>query len=266
MPKQPSRQPPAAFTLLELLVVIALVALLATVLLPALAGTRASSKSVQCLNNHRRLMVAWQMYASDNQDRMVSPGDWVEEWLDWGMNPGNTNTVILEDPEQSLIARYVRSASLFKCPADQYVSPAQLSSGWKQRVRSVALNSCLGGGSVVIFYEIPGRSHFVAKQLSELVFPGPANTVATLDEHPDSINNAQFSFDPGYALSNARWRDLPASYHDTGAGVSFADGHAQIKRWQDVRTILSVRYVTWSPLISPGNSDYAWMNEHMPYR
>lgn len=267
MPRPSNRKSPAAFTLLELLVVVVLLGLVATVFVPTLAGTRASSKSVQCLNNQRRLMVAWQMYASDQQDRLVSPSDWVgREWLDWGTTTGNTNTAILEDPEQSLIAGYVRSAGLFKCPADQFISPTQVSLGWKQRVRSLALNSCLGGSSVVIYYEIPGRSHFVAKQLSELTRPGPANTVAFLDEHPDSINNGTFSFDPGRATANAHWRDLPASYHQGGAGISFADGHAMIKRWQDSRTTPPVRYVTWSPLPVPGSPDYAWLNERMPYR
>lgn len=261
-----SRPDHAAFTLLELLAVVLVVLLLALTALPTLARTRSNASAIQCLNNQRRLTVAWQMYASDNQDRLVSPADWVEEWLDWSMASGNTNTAILEDPESSLIARHVRSAVLFKCPADQYVSNSQLSYGWKQRARSVALSSSLGGVSVVLYYEIPGREFFVARQLSQLNRPGPANTVTILDEHPDSINNGMFSFDPGLAIPNARWRDLPASYHQAGAGVAFADGHAMIKRWQDVRTIPPVRYVTWLPVYSPGNSDCAWMNDHVPYR
>ena len=51
------------FTLIELFVVIATVAVLAALLLPALAGTRPNTQSFQCLENQRQLILAWQMYA-----------------------------------------------------------------------------------------------------------------------------------------------------------------------------------------------------------
>ena len=56
------------FTLVELAVVIATVAVLAALLLPALAGTRPNAQAFQCLENQRQLILAWQMYAQDNSD------------------------------------------------------------------------------------------------------------------------------------------------------------------------------------------------------
>ncbi|MBU6399835.1 MAG: hypothetical protein KGS61_05905 [Verrucomicrobia bacterium] len=63
--------PAAAFTLVELLVVVAIITLLGGLLLPALAGARARAQGTFCLNNHRQLTLAWSMYAGENDDRLV---------------------------------------------------------------------------------------------------------------------------------------------------------------------------------------------------
>lgn len=58
--------------------------------------------------------------------------------------------------------------------------------------------------------------------------PNPANILIFLDEHPDTI-------DDGYFLNkyySSGWRDLPASYHNGAASISFADGHGEMHRWQ----------------------------------
>src|SRR5690348_17671107 len=59
------------FTLVELLVVIGIIALLVSILLPALNKAREDAKRVRCLSNQRQLVMAWQMYASDNKGKIV---------------------------------------------------------------------------------------------------------------------------------------------------------------------------------------------------
>jgi len=92
-------------------------------------------------------------------------------------------------------------------------------------------------------------------------FIEPANTWVFVDEHPDSINDGFFCTDmkPAPNLAQAVLPDAPASYHNGACGFAFADGHSEIKRWTDRRTVIPVRRTGFTPGSQANNRDVEWL-------
>lgn len=93
-----------------------------------------------------------------------------------------------------------------------------------------------------------------------------------IDEHPDSINYGDFAvvYRDATELQKTQIIDMPASTHNGAGGLSFADGHAEIRRWVDPRTRPPVQYrdgawATWTR-ICPGNMDIVWLSERTTIR
>ena len=84
------------------------------------------------------------------------------------------------------------------------------------------------------------------------VFPPQVNlTRVYSDEREDKINSGNcFTDMTGYPDMSASWRfhfDFPGSYHHRACGFSFADGHAEIKKWLDERTVPPIQAgASWS--------------------
>jgi prepilin-type processing-associated H-X9-DG protein len=62
--------------------------------------------------------------------------------------------------------------------------------------------------------------------------------------------------------AQAMMPDFPASYHNRAGGLSFADGHSEIRKWQDSRTIVPDRATTLPSSSMPNNKDVLWFWEH----
>jgi len=270
----------SAFTLIELLVVIAIIAILAAMLLPALSKAKIKAQGILCMNNTKQLMLAWQMYNGDNNDRIVMSyhgvqarggavaadpraAPWVVGWLDWDAgNTDNTNILFLTDDKYSKVARYLgKNKNIFHCPADVYASVPQRNRGWSERCRSISGNIGIGEGNAERDGGPWDPIYKHIKNTGDFIYPGPAETWVYLDEHPCSINDAGF-FNP-YVTS---WVDQPASYHNGAAGFAFADGHSEIHKWIDSlstarakRVDLNYNGCTANPIVR-GDKDLHWLS------
>jgi len=85
------------------------------------------------------------------------------------------------------------------------------------------------------------RKYKVFLKESDLNVPGPANVYVLLDEHPDSINAGGFGNTMVENPNSATIVDFPSSYHNGAAGISFADGHAELHTWRDGATVKAAK-------------------------
>ena len=152
--------------------------------------------------------------------------------------------------------QYTRSLSIYKCPADNYVSPKQRAAGIKSRPRSYSM-SCFFGAQVPPEAITPNSFMALHPDLNNIFqtyhqfltstsIRHPSQMFVLLDEHPDSLNDGWLQTDPHLDItqwSPQAWNDLPASYHGGACGIAFADGHSIIHTWKSkVCTILPVTY------------------------
>ena len=93
----------------------------------------------------------------------------------------------------------------------------------------------------------------------------PSDLFTTLDEHPDSINDASFAVNMPASPAQTYWIDVPAKYHVNACGFSFADGHSEIHRWQNPGVIPNPVYygnIGGAANSSPRNPDVVWVASH----
>lgn len=230
-----------AFTLVELLVVIAIIAILAALLLPSLTRAKQKAQTTGCLNNLKQLEVCFHLYATDNHD-VLPPNNSITGFsgsnntalasgVSWCPDHARTDTNST-DLQTGVLFQYNRSVAIYHCPADQ--SKIEDASGNllpQLRNRSYNMSQSVNGYPEFLA-GIPGIADIPSwKMFSIIRKPPPSQLFVFIDEHPDTLLDAQFGNPVGMPYYPVMWFDLPADRHNQGACLSFADGHVERWRW-----------------------------------
>ncbi len=223
--------------------VIAIIAILAAMLLPALSMAKGKAQQMSCLNNVKQLTVCWYLYIGENNDRLTlnNPSPYVPtSWTEGSMVSASdaTNSALLK---LGTLWSYNKSVGIYHCPSDNSTS------GKAARVRSYSLSGQLGSTSDVEGDPWDGQNELLGNpgypptmKMSQIAYPSPAQAFTFVDESPLSI-------DDGFLLvflpksdgtPHDQWGNMPAvtRHNKNGTSFSFADGHAEMWKWHDPRT------------------------------
>jgi len=205
---RPHRAARRGFTLIEILVVIAIVAVLAAMLFPTLAKARASAQRVSCLSNMRQIGMAIQMYTMGHAERMPGPGPSGREWP-LSLQP------------------YIGSTQIFSCITDPHegepsiagMGTAKLSYGWnsldvgdgrygfrKPDGTPLALSRVDQPSETIVIFDYLATNAPSEGHLTNVghLDTGSATTTRVEGRHLDGFNTL-------YADSHVKWRKFGAT-------------------------------------------------------
>jgi len=286
----------SGFTMIELLVVLAIIAILAVSLLPALARHRQKSQGIYCLNNGKRMMSALTMYTDDNQnyfppipdDGNQVPG---HNWCGGqaGARGGDEfNPDILSDPNRCLLAAYLKtSIEVFHCPGDKRMgvyqgSDPRFKGKTVPAARTFSMSQAVG--TICPGYESGpvssnNKPHYGAPTLSvnapwlnndrthhrDAPWRTYGKTTAVVAPQPSGLwvlvdEDVNGLNDAAFSFGMERpfWYDVPGTYHNGGCGFAFADGHSESHTWVSREPKRGDKF----HITDPGDrADWLWMRE-----
>ncbi|MBA4146512.1 MAG: hypothetical protein H0X66_00235 [Verrucomicrobia bacterium] len=234
-----------AFTFVDLVVTVALLALVAVMILPALGRAGTNAPAAQCLNNLRQLGASWAMYSSDSRGQLIECHPWamspfgsriagVANPYSWAPGYAGSGTLSSYGPlplhsstnpiglSKTVFYKYYNNVELLKCASDKRMVNG--TEGYNPILRSYSMNNWMNGGIV------GAGPRLFTKQ--EQVFR-PAATWVMIDEDAITLDDSYFvTFMDGRGFVN-----LPARRHNFGYTMNFADGRAEIYKLRDAVTM-----------------------------
>ena len=241
------------FTLVELLVVISIIAMLMSILMPALGRAREAARRVVCLSNLRQLTLAWNMYVMDNDDKLCSPQipisyAWADGFSEADEHMRGTELGIKE----GALWPYTQSIKLYECQSARSYKSIHCR---PERLRDYSMSRNMGyprenwnEKPVRVFKTLSG----ISRPSEKMVFIGADGSYGYNsifgEEWSGWLRGPFWPFSAGSKFTTWEFPrfDPPNSHmsiniitarHNNGCNLSFADGHCEYWKYKDRRTV-----------------------------
>ena len=212
-----------AFTLVELLVAIAILALLFAMLIPAVSAARAKAQRIACLNQLKQLTTAWQMYPADNAGRLVENWPQSQPTNSWVLGETKNRNAVTDESyiRRGELFPYANQIAIYRCAADQSQTDGQ------RRVLSYSMNGWMGSRHMELARKERHFRTFVKE--SELAVTSPGILWVLAEEHETTLDDGWFLV----TMNDAQpFASAPADRHARAFNHSFLDGHAEALKIQ----------------------------------
>lgn len=227
-----SRIPHRAFTLIELLVVVTMIALLMSILMPAMAGAMDTARAMVCMSNLRQQRIAMGLYLTDHDE--IFP-DHRHDNYGTGSRPDGYDSYWA-----ATLLDYGATPQLFHCPG---ILSKQTDYGftwsWKfdQYYIGYGYNAWfLGlrgyGDGFEAFGGLSTTGNFPSTRVKS-----PASNLCLGDKNPipgGTVHWGQALWYPTASFTSSGHEGINDTRHRAGAGLAFNDGHAELRRATDV--------------------------------
>ncbi len=217
-------------TIIELLIVIAIIAVLITILVPITTHPHPLSKGAVCLRNMMALTKSWCMYTDENKGDLIG-GDIGQTEIDWIPKPVVSDPTDIEGQKTNMqngkLWPYVKYIESYHCPADKRLDDDGPYLSY----------SIIGGLNGQDRYEEDTRNYNVATKYDQVEFPEEKIVFVEEDAEVGWNPRSWQIYDP-QDQTKWTWQDPIALDRHRGCSMySFADGHAEKYNWQDERTL-----------------------------
>ena len=263
-----------AFTLVELLVVITVIALLMAILIPVLNRAREMGQRTVCLSNLKQITLAWNLYAEQNDGRLVSGRAfgrttwrtnstrtrvW-DGWLGRAFLRPESRSELIADPNKGALWRDIQDVDVYRCPrgeVDHAATYSTVISAYGHQVEGTYKPDKYNWWMVNTGKRV-GKTVLRLTTLSDIISPGPAQRAVFVDKGRTPLSN---DFYVHYLYAQWKYSSAPPIHHAKGVTLSMADGHAEYWKWKGSETVSMPRDHAPFSHILKGWEDYTPQTE-----
>lgn len=247
-------------SLIEVLVVVAIIGILAGLLLMAVSRAKESGYKTGCLNNLKQLITTWAIYSGDHREQLVNCHTWringkrQTPWVTGFGHPNKgamTNMMYLTNYQYAAFAPYIQTPQTYRCPS------AREKIDGKEVIRSYSMNQYMGSPP-------QDTNHWYFEYEADI--PEPSQFFVFADQNQRYICWPMMMI----RMKEDYWINLPATHHSYGGTLAFADGHVEYHKWHEKTTAGNPTVKTWLQASWPlhgtqakkGDRDLNWLREH----